>query len=201
MSGASGDGAAFADPARVQIAAELAAALNVLRGGRTYAELDKAARALPGAGGGMARLPSSTVGDLVTKGRCERETLETFLAACEVPGADPDTLPAYVLRDINEQPATGLRPWLRTAARRGGMGVLVGGSSTGKTRCLLTAVQDVLPDWWLLHPRDATQLADQPPGRLVIWLDELQNYLDGADGLTAATAGRVGSPLTKPPHG
>ncbi|MBO2445244.1 hypothetical protein J4557_47850 [Actinomadura nitritigenes] len=235
MADTSGGGAAFTDPARVQTAAELGKALNVLRGSRTYAELDEAARALQRAGGGVARLPRSTVGDLVTKGRCERETLETFLAACEVPrdrherwlaawertrtqtapvpgavrvrdaswralgvhvpievpGADPDTLPAYVPRDIDEEPATGLRPWLRTAAGRGGMVMLVGGSSTGKTRCLLTAVQQVVPEWWLLHPRNATQLnqlANQPPGRLVIWLDELQSYLDGADGLTAATA-------------
>ena len=85
MADTSGGGAAFTDPARVQTAAELGKALNVLRGSRTYAELDEAARALQRAGGGVARLPRSTVGDLVTKGRCERETLETFLAACEVP--------------------------------------------------------------------------------------------------------------------
>ncbi|MFD0686011.1 hypothetical protein [Actinomadura fibrosa] len=234
MAGASGDGAASANPERVQTAAELAVALNALRGRRTYAELGGAAQTLPG---GRA-LPRSTVGGLVTKGRCERETLETFLAVCgvprdqherwlaawertrtatapvpgavrvrdaswralgvhvpiEVPGADPDALPTYVPRDIDERPGTGLRSWLRAAAGRGGMVVLVGGSSTGKTRCLLAAVQDVLPDWWLLHPRDTAELhtlADQPPGRLVIWLDELQNYLGGADGLTAATADRL----------
>jgi len=39
--------------------------------------------------------------------------------------------------------------------------MLVGGSSTGKTRAAFEAVRECLPDWSLLRPVDATELADQ----------------------------------------
>jgi hypothetical protein len=58
---------------------------------------------------------------------------------------------------------------------------LVGGSSVGKTRTLFEAVRAALPEWWLLHPADTPTLAgfaEQPTPRTVVWLDELQRYLD-----------------------
>ncbi|MEU6180679.1 tetratricopeptide repeat protein [Streptomyces coeruleorubidus] len=79
---------------------------------------------------------------------------------------------------------------IRAAARDGGFVLLVGGSSVGKTRSLYEAIRALLPDWWLLHPADAGRIApvmDQLPGRLVIWLDELQNHVSGTHQLTAAT--------------
>ncbi|GAA2908908.1 hypothetical protein Acy02nite_88620 [Actinoplanes cyaneus] len=46
----------------------------------------------------------------------------------------------------------------------------------------------VLPDWWLLHPADASGVrafAQAPAPRTVAWLDELQRYLDQSGGLPA----------------
>jgi hypothetical protein len=110
--------------------------------------------------------------------------------AIQVDGAIGD-LPAYVPRDLDTDPH-GVRAKLQVAAERGGFVLLVGGSSVGKTRCAYEALQAVVPDWWLVHP-DPDQpgslaaLAEDPPARTVVWLDELQTYLDGEYRLTAAT--------------
>ncbi|NUW31470.1 hypothetical protein HTZ77_08535 [Nonomuraea sp. SMC257] len=98
-------------------------------------------------------------------------------------------LPVYVERDVDTAP-DGVRARLRQAMRDGGLVVLVGTSSVGKTRCAFEAVQALMPAWWLVHPADAAQLqslADQPLPKTVVWLDELQTYLDGKRGLTPAT--------------
>ncbi|TYB48240.1 tetratricopeptide repeat protein [Actinomadura chibensis] len=228
------------DPEEVHTTGDLARALNRLRGTRSYAELDKAARALPRAPGEpQARLPASTLGDLFDPGKlCRPGTLLTYLAVCgvprdrreawerardragagagggppgavrvrdahwrmlgvhepiQVPGADPGTLPAYVERDLDCEPVSGIRDRMAAAAARGGFVVVVGGSSTGKTRCLLEAVRALLGDWWLLRPRDPGHLAElaaEPPPRLVVWLDELQDHM-GDGGLTAGTADKL----------
>ncbi|MGP4102227.1 hypothetical protein [Nonomuraea sp. KM90] len=62
--------------------------------------------------------------------------------------------------------------------------LVTGESSVGKTRLAHWALMTVLPRWRLISPRDGTvvnDLADSPnpPGRLVVWLDELQDYLQG----------------------
>ena len=65
--------------------------------------------------------------------------------------------------------------------------LLVGGSSVGKTRCAAEAVKAVLPDWQLVHPAgpaEVAALAAGPIPRTVVWLDELQRYLDGEQGLS-----------------
>jgi hypothetical protein len=95
----------------------------------------------------------------------------------------PGELPLYVPRDIDD----GLRAELAANAQRGCFVLLVGGSSVGKTRTLYEAVLAALPDWWLVHPAgpgEVTALAAAPYPRMVIWLDELQRYLDGGHGLT-----------------
>ncbi|MEV4807885.1 HD-GYP domain-containing protein [Nonomuraea sp. NPDC049421] len=218
------------DPSQVHTVPELIAALRVLRAGRSYADLDKAAN--PG-NRPKEGLPSSTLSDLLNKGRASRETLEVFLRACAVPReqwrawqaareraltadapgtadlirvaqADPrllgvhaaidapgatGDLPAYILRDTDTAPR-GVRDLLARAAGRGGMVVLVGESSVGKSRSAYEAIRAVLPHWWLLHPADAGQVrqaAEQTTARLVIWLDELQRYVGGSAGLSAAT--------------
>lgn len=71
------------------------------------------------------------------------------------------------------------------------MAVLVGESSTGKTRGMLEAVRACVPDWPLAHPLDAEALLAlvetlRPP--VVLWLNETQRYLDGPVGPTAAQA-------------
>ncbi|MFC5833637.1 HD-GYP domain-containing protein [Nonomuraea insulae] len=218
------------DPSQVHTIPELISALRALRADRSYADLDKAAN--PG-NRPKEGLPSSTLSDLLNKGRASRETLEVFLRACAVPReqwrawqgareraltadapgaaglirvtqADPrllgvhaaidapgatGDLPAYILRDTDTTPR-GVRDLLAKAADQGGMVLLVGESSVGKSRCAYEAIRAALPHWWLLHPADAGQVrqaAEQTTRRLVVWLDELQRYLGGSAGLSAAT--------------
>ena len=109
-------------------------------------------------------------------------------AVIQLPGAAGE-MPAYVLRDtdLNE---CGVRAMLDRAAAGGGFVLLVGGSSVGKTRCAYEAIRERLADWWLLHPADPGELrafAAAPTPRTIVWLDEIQRYLDGEHGLTAAT--------------
>jgi hypothetical protein len=106
-----------------------------------------------------------------------------------------------VARGDDEQRAGGdeaLTPYLvrahdgvlrrRLEAARGGaavMTMLVGGSSTGKTRCLYEAVRTVLAEWPLLAPRDVNELcdwiaADAIDAETVLWLDESQRFLPSA---------------------
>lgn len=68
--------------------------------------------------------------------------------------------------------------------------LLVGGSSVGKTRSAFEAVKALLPDWWLVYPAGSAEvsaLAQALSARTVVWLDELQRYLDGEHGLTGGT--------------
>ena len=109
-------------------------------------------------------------------------------AAISVPGAVEEVPPEYVPRDVDTA-EHGIRARVAVAAQRGGFVLLVGGSSVGKTRCAVETVRALLPDWWLVHPAGPGQvaaLAAAPVPRLVVWLDELQRYLDGEHGLTGA---------------
>ena len=109
-------------------------------------------------------------------------------AAISVPGMPDDVLPEYVLRDVDAA-GSGVRAKVATAAQRGGFVLLVGGSSVGKTRCAAEAVRAVLPDWRLVHPAGPDQvaaLAQVPFVQTVVWLNELQDYLDTEHGLTDA---------------
>ncbi|MBM2620819.1 hypothetical protein JIG36_35500 [Actinoplanes sp. LDG1-06] len=95
-----------------------------------------------------------------------------------------DDLPTYVERDFDFK----LRVALTPNADRGPFVVMLGSSSTGKTRSLYEAVRTMYPDWWLIQPPHAEYLLDlknDPPGRTVFWLDELQQYLGGRAPLTA----------------
>lgn len=109
-------------------------------------------------------------------------------AAIDVPGAIGE-LPAYVERDIDTADR-GVRALIQQASEEGGMVLLVGEPSAGKTRCAFEIIRALLPDWWLLRPDDADHvraIAVDPPARLVVWLDELQHYLDGSDALRVGT--------------
>ena len=107
-------------------------------------------------------------------------------AAISVPGVPDEVPPEYVPRDADDG-ESGVRAKVAAAAERGGFVLLVGGSSVGKTRCAFEAVTALLPDWWLVHPAgpgEVAALAAAPTPRTVVWLDELQRYLDGEHGLT-----------------
>jgi hypothetical protein len=90
-------------------------------------------------------------------------------------------LPAYVPRDHDER----LRDVVRRAAISGSsaVAVLVGGSSTGKTRACWEAVKNLPGGWQLWHPinpgRSEAALAELPRigPRTVVWLNEAQRYL------------------------
>ncbi len=96
-------------------------------------------------------------------------------------------LPAYVPREHD----TELGSVVRAAAEgRSGIAVLLGGSSTGKTRACWEALQplrDQEPGWRLWHPIDPSRpdaALRELPGigpRTVVWLNEAQFYLDVAD--------------------
>ena len=97
-------------------------------------------------------------------------------------------MPEYVLRDVDAA-EFGIRARVKAAAQGGGFVLLVGGSSVGKTRCAFEAVKTLLPEWWLAHPAGPTEitaLAAAPTPQTVVWIDELQRYLDGEHGLTGA---------------
>ena len=119
-------------------------------------------------------------------------------AAISVPGVPDEVPPEYVPRDVDAD-ESGIRAKVAAAAQRGGFVLLIGGSSVGKTRCAAEAVRALLPDWWLVHPggpREVAALAAAPSPRTVVWLDELQRYLDGEHGLT----GSVVRALLSAPH-
>jgi hypothetical protein len=97
-------------------------------------------------------------------------------------------LPTYVRREHDLELERVVR---RAAEGSSGIAVLVGGSSTGKTRACWEALRLLrnLPEQWQLwHPIDPTRpdaaLRDLPAigPRTVMWMNEAQFYLEAADG-------------------
>ena len=93
-------------------------------------------------------------------------------------------LPTYVPRDHDTELERVVRA---TAGGGSGVAVLVGGSSTGKTRACWEALgllRDQDPPWRVWHPIDPSRpdaaLAELPRigPRTVVWLNEAQFYLD-----------------------
>ena len=143
--------------------------------------------------GGAGRVPAGAV----PVGKADPRRLGVH-AAISVPGAPNEVPPEYVPRDVDAADS-GIRALVAAAAQQGGFVLLVGGSSVGKTRCAVEAVQALLPEWWLVHPAgpaEVAALAGSPAPGMVVWLDELQRYLDGEHGLT----GGVVRALLNAPH-
>ena len=151
---------------------------------------DKLARlavsASPASAGDPARgVESAPPAGAVRAGEVDPRRLGVH-AAIAVPGVPDEVPPEYVPRDADTA-GHGVRARVVAAAERGGFVLLVGGSSVGKTRCAVEAVKTLLLDWWLVHPAgpgEVAALAQAPSPRTVVWLDELQRYLDGEHGLT-----------------
>ena len=113
-------------------------------------------------------------------------------------------LPPYVPREHDQV----LGQVVHAAAdARSGIAVLVGGSSTGKTRACWEALQvlrEQNPPWRLWHP-----IHPSPPdaalrelsgigSRTVVWLNEAQFYLDTSDGLGERVAAGLRDLLRDP---
>ena len=128
--------------------------------------------------------------DVTVTGRPLAEVTDPFVLEVHRPMQPEEAppglpvLPPYVLREHDEV----LGQVVRAAAEgRSGIGVLVGGSSTGKTRACwesLALLRDQDPPWRLWHPIDPSrpdaalrELAGIGP-RTVVWLNEAQFYLD-----------------------
>ncbi|MFF3216766.1 hypothetical protein ACFYYB_39865 [Streptomyces sp. NPDC002886] len=111
--------------------------------------------------------------------------------APDTDGSGDGPLPVYLERPHD----VTLRRRLGHAAQSGStvFVLLVGRSATGKTRAAWEGVREALPDWPVLFPSDARELAawtaqNGIDGRTVLWLDEAQRYLSGASGEEAARA-------------
>jgi hypothetical protein len=94
-----------------------------------------------------------------------------------------DDLPRYVPREYDDR----LQRMIAAGADHGCFVVLVGRSSTGKTRSLYEAILNVAPNWWLIQPngtQEILNLLDQPVDRSILWLDELHRFLGATPALT-----------------
>ena len=131
--------------------------------------------------------------DVTVAGRPLAEVADPFVLEVHRPVQPEDAppglpvLPPYVLREHDEVLGQVVRA---AAGGRSGIAVLVGGSSTGKTRACWEALallrgQD--PPWRLWHPIDPSRpdaALRELPGigpRTVVWLNEAQFYLDPAE--------------------
>jgi hypothetical protein len=157
--------------------------LTHLQGQRVESKLDQL---LEGVEDALAR-PGS---DAAAAGRALSEMTDPFALEVhrpvqpEDPPREMPALPTYVPREHD----TELGSMVRAAADgSSGIAVLVGGSSTGKTRACWEALQllrDRPEPWRLWHPIDPSrpdavlhELVAVGP-RTVVWLNEAQFYLD-----------------------
>ncbi|MEU7108213.1 hypothetical protein ABZ951_24685 [Streptomyces sp. NPDC046215] len=98
-----------------------------------------------------------------------------------------NAVPAYVPRDVD--PA--VRRAMSRAGQHGGVILLVGDSTAGKTRCAYEAMTAVLPDHLLVVPRHVTEVPEAVSAvtrsakageRCVLWLNDMERYL-GPEGM------------------
>ncbi len=170
----------------------------------TGAETDRSTP--PGAGSG---------GDVVTLGRpiaeWDPDELEVH-PAVDAPSSESSSghrlsarLPKYVFRTHDEE-LSALVSEVDMGQSR--MAVLVGTSSTGKTRACWEAVQPLASKGWRLwHPFDPTRAEAAFRGiegvgpRTVVWLNEAQHYFGASGGLGERISSAVHTLLTTPRRG
>ncbi|MFC9817418.1 tetratricopeptide repeat protein [Streptomyces virginiae] len=143
-------------------------------------------------GGGARAVPGRPIGEW------DPHDLEVHPAGPDDAASGPGrsgarTMPGYVRREHDRVLAEVVGD---AAAGRSRAVVLVGGSSTGKTRACWEAVQPLAAQGWRLwHPFDPTRAQDalddlpRVAPRTVVWLNEAQHYLgDRAAGERIAAA-------------
>ncbi|GLF95887.1 hypothetical protein [Streptomyces yaizuensis] len=119
---------------------------------------------------------------------------ESIDAAGAGAGVPLPVLPPYAPRQHDRWLAgvVGSVAQRATGEAAGAIAVLVGGSSTGKTRACWEALRLLPADWRLVHPlvpgpAEALITAlDRVRPRTVLWLDEIHDYLSGERGAEAA---------------
>ena len=100
-----------------------------------------------------------------------------------------NAVPAYVPRDVDDE----LTQKITFLAQCGGLLVIVGDSTAGKSRAAYQALLRAVPDYRLISPFDRNELRDSfasiavMPDRVILWLDNIEKYL-GSDGLTPRIA-------------
>lgn len=130
-----------------------------------------------------------------TLGRRISELAEDDALTLEVhPAIDADAgpLPPYLPRPHDQS----LRDEITAAERGARLVILVGGSSTGKTRACWEAVRHVVPHWKLWHPLTPTRpdavvaglAGERLEPRTVVWLNDTWHYLSGTPGEQVASA-------------
>ena len=116
-------------------------------------------------------------------------------------GQNLGILPPYIRRDHDDNLANVVAV---AAGGRSAITVLVGGSSTGKTRACWEAVHELPAGWRLWHPFDPTRpealLAQLPEvgARTVVWLNETQFYLAASGETGERVAAALRSLLADP---
>jgi hypothetical protein len=154
-------------------------------GKRTWYQRDKlrASVGMPQPGSGGA---APSVAWRVTDWDAQRLGVHRAISADPAPGQAVPELTVYVERDHDAR----LRELL-SAPTGPVMVMLVGRSSTGKTRAAFEAVRQYLPDWSLLRPLDAADLLEQVrsgavTSQTVLWLNEAQVFLRGQPDVAVA---------------
>lgn len=98
---------------------------------------------------------------------------------------DGNAVPAYVSRDVDDE----LTEKLTLLVQRGGLLVIVGDSTAGKSRTAYQVLLKTAPNHRIISPYDRAELRDAfaiiavLPDPVVLWLDNIEKYL-GNDGLT-----------------
>lgn len=113
-----------------------------------------------------------------------RDVDPVALGVLPAAGEDPAP-PAYVRRTDHDRAVLQLRDH--------GCMVISGDAAAGKTRLAYEVLREVYPDRTILRPADAAELRAviaEEPQEFVVWLDNLERYLDG-DGLTAVAVERL----------
>ena len=110
-------------------------------------------------------------------------------AAIALPGSAGE-LPEYVERDFDDN----LRELISAGTDQGCFVLLVGRSSTGKTRSLYEAVHAVAPNWPIVQPAgtdEIIELLDGTRRRIIVWLDEMERFFDAQPRLTKEHVARL----------